>query len=100
MRGLRGRDALTDGGALFLERARSVHTIGMRFVIDVALLNRSLRVIGLVRLRPHRVLLPRRGVRHVLETPAGAGVRVGDVFARGPDAPARKRPALGALRGD
>jgi hypothetical protein len=66
--------------ALFLDRARSIHTFGMRFPIAVALLDRDLVVRSVRSLRPGRLLLPRRGVRHVLECAEGVDVRVGDQF--------------------
>jgi uncharacterized membrane protein (UPF0127 family) len=78
-RGLLGRPHLPIGHALLLEGARSVHTIGMRFTIDTVLLDATLRVLQVVRMRPGRLLLPRRRVRHVLETAAGAGVGVGEI---------------------
>jgi len=69
-RGLSGRDECA--GALLLPRTRSVHTIGMRFAIDVAFLDRDLVVVGTKTLPPNRVGLPRRHVRSVLEAEAGA----------------------------
>ena len=79
-RGLLGRSHLPIGHALLLERARSVHTIGMRFAIDAVLLDTAFRVVRVVRMRPGRLLLPRPRVRHVLETAAGAGFAGGDVL--------------------
>jgi uncharacterized protein len=77
--GLLGRRSV-DGA--FLLRARSVHTIGMRFPIDVAFLDRELQVIATTSLVPFRIGLPRRGTRSVLEASAGAferwGLCVGD----------------------
>jgi uncharacterized membrane protein (UPF0127 family) len=78
MRGLLGRTGLDPEEGLLLERTRSVHTFGMRFAIAAALLDGSRVVRALVRLPPRRVLLPRRGVRHVLELAVGADVRTGD----------------------
>ena len=79
-RGLAGR-AGCEGG-LHLAGARLVHTVGVRFPVDVAFLSEDLVVRRLVRLSPWRMALPRRGVRSVLETQAGSlerwGVRVGD----------------------
>jgi uncharacterized membrane protein (UPF0127 family) len=79
-RGLRGRDGCE--GALHLPGVRTVHTIGMRFSIDVAFLSEDLTVVRLERVRPRRVVLPRRGERSVVEAQAGAwerwGVLVGD----------------------
>jgi hypothetical protein len=69
-------------GALHLPGVRAVHTAGMRFPLDVAFLSGDLVVVRIVRLPPWRVALPRRGVRSVLQTEAGAlerwGVRVAD----------------------
>ncbi|MEU0211409.1 DUF192 domain-containing protein [Streptomyces canus] len=78
-RGLLGRDSLD--GALLLSPAGSVHTFRMRMPIDVAYLDRGLRVITIRTMRPGRLGLPRLRSRHVLEAEAGAmegwGVRVG-----------------------
>ncbi|MFE0422198.1 DUF192 domain-containing protein [Streptomyces sp. NPDC058953] len=78
-RGLLGRDGVT--GALLLTPCNMVHTLGMRFAIDVAYLDAELRVVDLHTLRPHRLALPRLRARHALEAEAGAmgrwGVRPG-----------------------
>ncbi|MFJ3202091.1 DUF192 domain-containing protein [Streptomyces sp. NPDC086989] len=79
-RGLLGRDGIP-GAALLLTPAGSVHTFRMRFAIDVAYLDRRLRVIALTTMAPGRLGLPRLRSRHVLEAEAGAmaawGLRVG-----------------------
>jgi len=53
----------------------------MRFPIDVAYLDRHLRVIAVRTMKPGRLGLPRLRSRHVLEAEAGVmegwGVRVG-----------------------
>jgi uncharacterized membrane protein (UPF0127 family) len=81
-RGLLGRDSFE--GALVLPRTRSVHTLGMKFAVDVAFLDRDLRVVGVTTLPPWRMSLPRRGGRTVVEASAGAferwGLRVGDTL--------------------
>ena len=81
-RGLLGRDGYE--GAMVLPRTRSVHTIGMRFPIDVAFCDRDLRVLDVARLAPLRISRPRRGCRTVVEAEAGAfgrwGLRTGDVL--------------------
>ncbi|MCY0940684.1 MULTISPECIES: DUF192 domain-containing protein [Streptomyces] len=69
-RGLLGRDGIE--GALLLTPAASVHTFRMRFPIDVAHLDRKLRVLAVVTMRPGRLGLPRLRSRHVLEAAAGA----------------------------
>jgi uncharacterized membrane protein (UPF0127 family) len=72
-RGLLGRRVMGPTEALLLRRCRSVHTFGMRFGIDVVLLDRRFRPIGVIRMAPGKILLPRRGVRHILEVAAGRG---------------------------
>ncbi len=80
LRGLLGRDGLD--GALVLRPANSVHTIGMRFAIDVAFCDRDLVVLSTTTLRPYRMTAPRRRSKAVIEAEAGAfdrwKLRVGD----------------------
>jgi uncharacterized protein len=79
-RGLLGRDGI-DGG-LLLRPATSVHTLGMRFPLDVAYCDADLVVLDAVRMVPWRAGVPRRRCRSVIEAEAGAferwGLRVGD----------------------
>jgi uncharacterized membrane protein (UPF0127 family) len=79
-KGLLGRTSFE--GAMVLPRTRSVHTLGMRFPIDVAFCDREMVVVGVVTLRPWRMSRPRRGGRSVVEAQAGAferwGLKVGD----------------------
>ncbi|MFF8936958.1 DUF192 domain-containing protein [Streptomyces paradoxus] len=69
-KGLLGRDSVD--GAILLSPANSVHTFRMRIPIDVAYLDRHLRVIAVRTMRPGRLGMPRPRARHVVE--AGAGV--------------------------
>jgi uncharacterized membrane protein (UPF0127 family) len=69
-RGLIGRSGVD--GAMLLEPARSVHTIGMRFDIDVALLDADRIVLKVLTLKPYRISMPVKGCRSVLEAEAGA----------------------------
>jgi uncharacterized protein len=82
-RGLLGRDGVE--GALLLSPASSVHTLGMRFPIDVAFCDARMRVLGTVSMRPNRLGLPRPRSRHVIEAEAGQfarwGLRKGDQLA-------------------
>jgi uncharacterized membrane protein (UPF0127 family) len=79
-RGLLGRDGVE--GALLLSPASAVHTIGMRFPIDVAYCDARMRVLVTVSMRPNRVGRPRPRSRHVIEAEAGQfarwGLRKGD----------------------
>lgn len=72
-RGLLGRNAVD--GALLLRPARSVHTVGMRFPIDVAFCDEDLRVIRAVTMPRHRVSRPVWRARAVIEAEAGAFAR-------------------------
>lgn len=79
-RGLMRRDDFE--GALLLRPAMSVHTVGMRFAIDVAYCDSELRVIDVACMRPFRVGRPRLRSRAVIEAEAGSferwGLHVGD----------------------
>lgn len=72
-RGLLGRDELE--GVLVLPRTRWVHTIGMRFPIDVAFLTSAGVVRAVVTMQPNRLGIPRPRAHRVVEAPAGAFAR-------------------------
>lgn len=78
-RGLLGRDGIS--GALILAPCRSVHTLGMRFAIDVGYLDADGVVIKAVRMARNRIGFPVRHARSVIEAEAGSfarwGLRVG-----------------------
>jgi uncharacterized membrane protein (UPF0127 family) len=83
--GLLGRRGLPPGEALLL-RANGVHTFGMRFSIDVVILDKGGRVLRVYSgVRPNRVVWPVRGGFVTLELADGAGskggVRPGDRIA-------------------
>ena len=69
-KGLLGRDGAE--GALLLVPARSVHSLGMRFPIDVAWLDQDLTVLRTTRLGRHRMTRPVLKAHSVLEAEAGA----------------------------
>ena len=81
-RGLLGREQID--GALLIDGCRWVHTIGMKFPIDVAYLDADGLVVKTVQMPRHRVGFPVPHARQVVEAQAGAfsrwGVRVGDVI--------------------
>lgn len=81
-RGLLGRPAVD--GALILRPCRQVHTVGLRFPIDVAFCDRDGVVLTTVTLRPYRVSRPTRRGHFVVEAAAGAferwQLRPGDVL--------------------
>ena len=70
LRGLLGREGID--GALLLPHARSVHTVGMRFPLDVAFCDGDLRVLGTVVMPPYRIGRPRLRARCVIEAQQGA----------------------------
>ena len=74
-RGLLGRDGVD--GALLLRPCRSVHTLGMRFPIDVAFCDDDLHVLRLVTMRRHRLSRLVWRSRVVIEAEAGAFARWG-----------------------
>lgn len=79
-RGLLGRDGVD--GAMLIKPAMSVHTVGMRFPIDVAYCDRDMTVLCVVTMRRHRVGRLRLRSKCVVEAEAGAferwGLRAGD----------------------
>ncbi len=81
-RGLMGRDGLE--GAILLRPARSVHTLGVLFPIDVSHLDDNLTVLRTTRMEGLRVGRPVRRACSVLEAEAGSferwGLVVGDVL--------------------
>ena len=80
-RGLLHRDGLD--GAMVITSCRWVHTIGMRFPLDVAYVDDAGTVVKTVRMPRHRVGWPVTKAAWVIEAEAGAferwGLHVGDV---------------------
>ena len=79
-KGLLGRDSVD--GAVILDPCRWVHTLGMRFALDVAYVDASGVVVKTVQMQPQRVGVPVWKARYVVEAQAGAfarwDLRVGD----------------------
>ena len=77
MRGLLGRDGLAEGEGLLLEPCGSVHTLFMRFPIDVVFLDRELSVVAVRQeVRPWRTA-GARGAKVALELATGEAARLG-----------------------
>lgn len=72
-RGLLGRDGID--GALVLRPARSVHTFGMRFPLDVAWCDRDLVVLRTSPLARNRLTRPVLHAALVIEAEAGSFAR-------------------------
>jgi uncharacterized protein len=102
-RGLLGRDGID--GAILLRPARSVHTLRMRFPVDVAFLDRDLRVLKVLTVHRNRVTRPVLRARSVVECEAGMlrkwdvrpGVRL-EVRGAEDDEPRPRRNPLGLAR--
>ena len=72
MVGLLNRRSINEGDGLLLDRCYGIHTVGMRFAIDVLFLDKDLRVMRAVEaLPPFRTCFVRHAV-YVLELPTGA----------------------------
>ena len=71
--GLLKHSGLGPGEGLWIVPCRGVHTVGMKFTIDILALDGDGRVIDRVSgLRPWRIRLPRRGTAGVLELAEGS----------------------------
>lgn len=78
LKGLLGSDCLDPDEGLWLSPCSSIHTLGMRYAIDVVFLDRTLQVTAIVtNLKPRRARFGPRGTRCALELPAGAAARQG-----------------------
>lgn len=74
--GLMGRRSLAEGEALLLSPCSSVHTLFMRFPIDVVFLDSGNRVVKVVsELCPFRAAVAPGSARSALELAAGAATR-------------------------
>jgi uncharacterized membrane protein (UPF0127 family) len=77
LRGLLGRSSLPAGEGLLLRPCGSVHTLFMRFPIDVVFCDRELRVLSVAEsVRPWRAAV-RRGAKVAVELAAGEARRRG-----------------------
>ncbi len=75
--GLLGRRQLDAGEGLILRRCGAIHTIGMRFAIDVVFLDAQWRVVNAVSaVPPNRPLVLCPGARTTIELGAGTLARV------------------------
>jgi uncharacterized membrane protein (UPF0127 family) len=88
MRGLLGRRSLERGSGMLLTPEPSVHTLFMRFPIDVVFLDKARTIVKIVHdLQPWRAAGARRAVA-ALELPAGAagaaGLRTGMTLVASP----------------
>lgn len=85
MKGLLGKNILSEGEGLWIRPCKGVHTFGMKFAIDVIILNREQRVIAIKNeLKPNRITTIYSDAATVLELPAAtardAKLSIGDVI--------------------
>jgi uncharacterized membrane protein (UPF0127 family) len=79
-RGLLGRDGLAPGEGLWISPCEWVHMFGMKFAIDVVVLDKGHRVVGTKPdLRPGRIGPLFWGAHSTLELPVGAIAASGTV---------------------
>ena len=90
--GLLGRESLPAGQGLWIAPCEAVHTIGMKFPIDVLFLDRAKKVLKVrEKMGPARIAVCLRAYS-VLELPAGTAAATGTApgdqleFAHCPDA--------------
>jgi uncharacterized membrane protein (UPF0127 family) len=82
-KGLLGTTVLAEGRALLIPRARQVHTIGMRYPLDLVFCDRSLEVVAVRRnVAPWRVTPIVWRARSVIECASGGaeGIVPGDAL--------------------
>jgi uncharacterized protein len=97
-RGLLGRERLGATEGLLLSPCKAVHTVGMRFPIDVIFIDRDGRAVRIVpALAPWRIAMSARA-KAVIELAAGqaaaSDIRVGDLLYLAPAPPPRKHTAV------
>ncbi len=72
MKGLLGKSSLKEGEGLFIKPCKGIHTFGMKFPIDVIVLDRNNLVIALNKnLPPNRLTRLYKRASAVIELPAG-----------------------------
>jgi len=72
MKGLLGKSEMRHGESLWIKPCNSIHTLFMKFPIDVIFLNRKCEVIAIIKnLKPNRMTRLYPKATSVLELPAG-----------------------------
>jgi len=82
MKGLLGKERLDAGKGLLIRPCKGIHTLFMKFPIDVVFLDKDNRIIAIIKdLPPNRLTTVYRKAAAVLELPTGTlteGIVVGD----------------------
>ena len=72
MRGLLGRDKLPPGHALHIKPCGSIHTLGMKFTLDLIFLDQNYHVVNIVRdVVPLRMVMGGKHAASVIELESG-----------------------------
>ena len=84
-KGLLGRDALAAGEGLLFKHCSSLHTLFMRFAIDIAFISKDGKVLKLAHaVPPFRICVAPLRAHYALELPAGSleasGTKVHDML--------------------
>ena len=84
LRGLMGKKSMEDTGGLLLKRCSAVHTIGMRYALDLVFMDKSGKVLKCTEgVKPFRTASA-RGAYYTLELNQGMiqkqGIKVNDRF--------------------
>ena len=94
-RGLLGRESVGATEGLLLTPCKAVHTVGMRFPIDVIFIDRDGRAVRIVpALAPWRIAMSTRAkavIELAVGTAAAADIQIGDMLYLAPAPPPRKR---------
>jgi uncharacterized membrane protein (UPF0127 family) len=75
--GLLGRTRLEPDEGMLIRPAGAVHTLFMRFTIDLVFLDRELTVLSVREAVPPWRVVAQRGAKATLELPAGGAARTG-----------------------
>jgi len=79
LKGLLGTKCLPEGEALLIRPCWSIHTIGMKYPIDVLFMTSDDRVLKIAASVPPGRSAAARGSAYVLELPAGMAIKTGTV---------------------
>ena len=84
LKGLLGTDNLSEGEALIITRCQSIHMLFMKYAIDAAFIDKTNRVVGLVKgIKPFRLSPIFFKSSFVIELPCGginqASLELGDL---------------------
>jgi uncharacterized membrane protein (UPF0127 family) len=76
--GLMGKRGLSADEAVFFPKCNSIHTLFMRFSIDVIFVGKNNEVVSVLeKCRPWKWLLPRWDAKHVIEMAGGQSHKLG-----------------------